>query len=110
MIQVGKTYKTVGGNSVSIMTMTTTATDVVFTGNNGVEYSRFGTTERGHDLGLILVTVAPAYEDEPLTENEQELLQALKDMVAVECIDDYASAHQKARDVIAKFERVGGSE
>jgi hypothetical protein len=110
MIQVGKTYKTVGGQNVQIMAMTTTATDIVFTGDNGVWYDRFGRTERGHDLSLILVTVAPAYEDEPLTKNEQVLLRALKELLAVECIDDYTSAHQKARDVIAKFERVGGSE
>jgi hypothetical protein len=108
MIKVGKTYKTFGGQNVQIMTMTTTATDIVFTGDNGVGYDRFGRTERGHDLGLVLVTVAPAYGVEPLTENEQELLQALKGLAAVECIGDYTPALQKARDVIAKFNRVGG--
>lgn len=34
------------------------------------------------------------------------VLQALKDLLAVECIDDYTRAHDKAKDVIAKFERV----
>jgi hypothetical protein len=38
--------------------------------------------------------------------DKDELLQALKDLLAVECIDDYSLAHEKAKDAIAKFERV----
>jgi hypothetical protein len=112
MIQVGKTYRTFGGQNVQIMTMTTTATDIVFTGDNGVGYDRFGRTERGHDLSLIVIEVHPAYPDKQLTENERELLQTLKDLtedfgLRSVGLDTTDTRYRKAKDVIAKFNRVG---
>lgn len=113
MILVGKIYKTFGGQSVKIVT----GSNNQFTGDNGVRYDKFGRTERGHDLCLKLVTVAPAYEDEPLTENEQELLEALTEIVeswdeetayfnSIGITSDKKGYIERARDVIAKFERV----
>jgi hypothetical protein len=77
MIQVGKTYKTFGGGSVKIVV----GSGNQFTGSNGVWYDRFGRTERGHDLSLIVAVVQPAYPDKQLTENERELLNCLKDVI-----------------------------
>jgi hypothetical protein len=111
MIKVGESYKTVSGKTVKIMTMTTTATDIVFTGDNGIWYDRDGHTEHGNDLCLITLTVQPAYADELLTENEQELLQALIDLdflvaAAYSGDETIKEVIKQARAVIAKFERV----
>ncbi len=129
MIQVGKTYKTFGGQNVKIVT----GSNNQFTGDNGVWYDKFGRTERGHDLGLIVITVQPAYPDEPKTPDEryEKVKTALflnldSEIEYSHCVLDVCEAleiptyqnysdlkeefWEKKTEVVVMLNRVGGSE